>query len=88
MRKKHTIILNKQYCKFTKNLSVAQLFSIYFLNFNSTSELIIIVGWKNFGWGGGWGIGGNGVYLYDAITFLKKSGLCINLEIRKSATSR
>lgn len=40
-----------------------------------------LVGW-------GWGIGGNGVYLHDAITFLKKSGLCINLEIRKSATSR
>ena len=62
MRKKHTIILDKQYCKSTKNLSVAQLFSIYFLNFNSTSELIIIVGWKNFGWGG-WG-GGLGEMVY------------------------
>ena len=48
MRKKHTIILNKQYCKFTKNQSIAQLFSIYFLNFNSTSELIIIVGVGKF----------------------------------------
>lgn len=87
MRKKHIIILNKQYCKFTKNQSIAQLFSIYFLNFNSTSELIIIVGWKKL-WGVGWGIGGNGVYLHDAITFIKKSGLCIYLEIRKPATSR
>ncbi len=56
MRKKHTIILDKQYCKSTKNLSIAQLFSIYFLNFNSTSELIIIVGWKKL-WGGGVGLG-------------------------------
>ena len=87
MRKKHTIILNKQYCKFTKKPVYCTTFQYIFLNFNSTSELIIIVGWKKM-WGVGCGIGGNGVYLHDAITFLKKSGLCINLEIRKSATSR
>lgn len=87
MRKKHTIILDKQYCKSTKKPVYCTTFQYIFLNFNSTSELIIIVGWKKM-WGGGWGIGGNGVYLHNALTFLKKSGLCIYLEIRKPATSR